>query len=384
MKIYTPVTRIAVASAVAVTLAACETAKSSSPLSPNVAGPQAGISVTVPTPIEPGVGQKVKDSDQPLSIVIEDAHTNGPRAITMSFDIAADIGFSNIVYAQKGIVPSGEGLTRLRLPDRLQPGRTYYWRTKADDGANSSPWSNAAHFELQQPIVIGVPALRSPTGNVRVSTGTPEFAVNNGNSSGPYDPLWYNFQISDNQAFAAIFANAIVTEGGGGETKYTMPQLPAPDRQFFWRVRISDGKNVGGWSATEVFRSPVAAAPPPPPPGPGGGGGGGGPCNGGSALGIVTCERQKWGHMNAGELVSFLTAVAQSLNRNNIPDGPYGLLRKTGGHQCNGYSCDIMCSGQGGGQKQFDVLSDSDGAQIPVWGGPLVAPNIRVDTCDIK
>ena len=227
MKIYTPISRIAVASAVAVTLAACETTKSSNPLSPNVAGPQAGISVTVPTPVEPGVGQKVKDSDQPLSIVIEDAHTNGPRAITMSFDIAADIGFSNIVYAQKGIVPSGEGLTRLRLPDRLQPGRTYYWRTKADDGANSSPWSNAAHFELQQPIVIGVPALRSPTGNVRVSTGTPEFAVNNGNSSGPYDPLWYNFQISDNQAFAAIFANAIVTEGGGGETKYTMPQLPA-------------------------------------------------------------------------------------------------------------------------------------------------------------
>ena len=88
--------------------------------------------------------------------------------------------------------------------------------------------------------------------------------------------------------------------------------------------------------------------------------------------------------MNAGEIVSFLTAVAQSLNRNNIPDGPYGLLRKTGGHQCNGYSCDIMCSGQGGGQKQFDVLSDSDGAQIPVWGGPLVPPNIRVDTCDIK
>ena len=382
MKISNPVCRIAVAFAVAVTLAACETAKSSSPLSPNVAGPMAGISVTVPTPVEPTPGQKVKDSDQPVSIVIEDAHTNGPRAVTMSLDIAADIGFTNVVYGQKGIVPSGEGLTRLRLPDRLQPGRTYYWRTKADDGANSSPWSNASHFELQQPIVIGVPFLRAPTGNVRVASGTPEFSVNNGNSSGPYDPLFYNFQVSDNQAFASIFTNASVSEGGGGETKYTMPPLPAPDRQFFWRVRISDGKNVGAWSVTETFRSPLAAPAPAPPPGPGGGGGG--PCNGGSALGIVSCERAKWGHMNSSEIVSFLTAVAQSLNRNNIADGPYGLLRKTGGHQCNGYSCDIMCSGQGGGQKQFDVLSDSDGAQIPVWGGPLVPPNIRVDTCEIK
>jgi hypothetical protein len=303
----------------------------------------------------------------------------------MSLEIAADIGFQNVVYSQKGIVPSGEGLTRLRLPQRLQPGRTYYWRTKADDGANASAYSNAFHFELQQPIIIGIPGLRSPTGNVRVATGTPEFAVNNGSSSGPYDPLFYNFQISDNQTFATMFTNAFVGEGGGGETKYTMPQLPAPDRQFFWRVRITDGKNTGAWSITEVFRSPLPVAPAPPPPGPGGGGGGGGaPCNGGSALGIVSCERAKWGHMSSGEIVTFLTNVAQSLNRNNIPDGPYGLLRKTGGHNCNGYSCDIMCSGQGGGQKQFDVLSDSDGAQIPVWGGPLVPPNIRIDTCEIK
>ena len=107
----------------------------------------------------------------------------------MAFQIAADVGFTNVVFSQSGIVPTGEGLTRLRLPDRLASGRNYYWRIKGDDGANTSGWSNPSHFEILQPIVIGVPDPQSPVANVRVSNGTPEFKVRNGQSSGPYPSL---------------------------------------------------------------------------------------------------------------------------------------------------------------------------------------------------
>jgi hypothetical protein len=381
MQNYAMVVRSSAVSLLVVALVACETAKSSSPLSPNVAGPMEGISVTVPLPVEPGLGQKIKDADQPVSIVIEEARTNGPRPITMAFDIAADVGFTNLVFSRTGIAPTGEGLTRLRLPDRLQPGRTYYWRLKADDGANSSGWSNAAHFEIQQPIVIGVPVPLDPVGNDRVSTNTPEFRVRNGNSSGPHGELVYNFQVSENQSFSPVFTNAWVVENGG-ETRYTMPPLPAPDRTFFWRVRISDGPNVGAWSNVEAFRSPLPVVVPPPSPGPGPNPGG--DCVSSSPLAIVACERSKFGFMSSGEIVQFLSNVASSLNKNGISNGPFGILRKTGGHQCNGWSCDIVCSGQGNGQKQWDVLSDAEGAQAPVWSGPFTVPNIRIDLCEIK
>ena len=99
---------------------------------------------------------------------------------------------------------------------------------------------------------------------------------------------------------------------------------------------------------------------------------------------IIECERAKFGHMSSSQTVSFLQSSARSLTANGIAGGPFGLLRKSGGSSCNGFSCDIICSGQGNGQKQWDVLGDAEGAQVPSWNGPSTVPNIRVDVCEIQ
>ena len=51
-----------------------------------------------------------------------------------------------------------------------------------------------------------------------------------------------------------------------------------------------------------------------------------------------------------------------------VPGGRWGILRKTGGHNCGGYSCDIICNAGG---QQFDVLGDQDNAAYPQWGQVL-------------
>jgi hypothetical protein len=88
--------------------------------------------------------------------------------------------------------------------------------------------------------------------------------------------------------------------------------------------------------------------------------------------------------MSSTQIVSFLRAVARSLNRNGIDGGPFGILRKRSGNNCGGYSCDIICAGQGSSQRQWDVLGDAEGAQTPTWSGPKTVPNIRVDVCEIQ
>jgi hypothetical protein len=98
----------------------------------------------------------------------------------------------------------------------------------------------------------------------------------------------------------------------------------------------------------------------------------------------VECERAKYNHMSHSQMLDFLRATVQSLNRNGISGAPFGLLRKGAGENCGGYSCDVICSGQGGGQRQWDILGDIDGSQWPGWGGPNSVPNIRVDVCDIQ
>jgi hypothetical protein len=83
-------------------------------------------------------------------------------------------------------------------------------------------------------------------------------------------------------------------------------------------------------------------------------------------------------------MLDFLKSTARSLNRNGIGGGPYGILRKETGNQCGGYSCDVLCAGQGNSQRQHDVLRDIEGAQEPTWGGPERVPHIRVDVCVVQ
>jgi hypothetical protein len=190
----------------------------------------------------------------------------------------------------------------------------------------------------------------------------------------------YEFQVATDQAFTRLVAAGIVDEMSG-QTTFTPNGDLAYDIQHFWRVRASDGDTTSAWASTQTFRGQSSPTPSPSPsPGPAPGG----PCVSGSPQAIVECERAKYGHMDAGQLLQFERAVARSLNANGISGGPFGILRKTGGSSCGGYSCDIICAGQGTSQRQYDILNDSDGAQGATWGGPNTYPNIRVDVCEIQ
>jgi len=249
--------------------AGCEQIKSSSPLSPSIAGPIEGVTIVPPTPMRPTAGQKVVDTDQPVTLRFSNASSNSVRPYTMLIQIALDQGFTNVVFSQSGVSPTEVGQTKFVLPVRLDPGRVYFWRMKAEDGANASEWSEVRQFEVLDPIVIGVPDLVAPIGNVRLTTGTPTLRARNGKSSGPLGPLAYNFQVARDPGFSNLVANEWVIEDLE-ETRFNTP-VPTPDIQLFWRVRISDGTHTGEWSRTETFRTPLTT-----PPATGGGGGGGG------------------------------------------------------------------------------------------------------------
>jgi hypothetical protein len=230
-----------------------------------------GVTITPPVLAEPPVGQKIKDGEQPITLVIINPSSNIARPLTMSVQVAADTSFTGQTYSQTGITPSQSGVTRLTLPGKVPGGRTYYWRAMAGDGANTSEWSAVRNFVALDAIILGTPEPRSPAGNVRVSTNMPEFEVGNATASGPAGALWYQFQISERSDFATLWTNAEISADPSGTTRYTMPPLPAWDRTFYWRVRLMEPETTGPWSRVETFRSPFAPAPSAPPPPAGGG-----------------------------------------------------------------------------------------------------------------
>jgi hypothetical protein len=229
----------------------------------------AGIFIQAPVPVSPADNFTIRDNEQPIVMLIHNPESNSARPIVMRLQIALDSSFSTVVFNREGLTPTSSGQTRFVMADRLPHGRGYFWRVRADDGANVSDWSGAANFTVLSPVILGVPDPLSPVDNTRVASGTPELKVANGSASGPHGNITYQFNVSESQTFGSIFSNAEVTQDPGGQTAWTMPPLPAPDRQYFWRVRMYSFDTVGAWSRVEVFRSPLAPPPPPPPtPGP--------------------------------------------------------------------------------------------------------------------
>ena len=146
----------------------------------------------------------------------------------------------------------------------LTADRTYYWRAKADDGANESDYSSVAKFDFVVPIVIEAPVPISPVSGLVASSTRPALVVNNAGVQGRAGRVEYWFEVSLDQAFSKIIVQQGVERSSGAQTSLQMPDLPS-STLLFWRVAGFNGTIAGPWSLTQSFRTPAATAPAPGP-----------------------------------------------------------------------------------------------------------------------
>lgn len=252
-----------------VVAAACGQTKSANPLSPSVAGPIPGVDISAPKTLEPANTHIAVDS-QPVKLLAENAGTTGVRPLTYRFEIATDAGFSSLVFHREGITPGDGGRTSLMLPDPLAPEHSYFWRVRAEDGANTGPYSTAASFDVFTPIVIDPPEPVSPAVNALGTPLRPTFVVNDVHRSGPVGAISYLFELSDSAAFINKVYQDVPEQPN--QTSIAMPTDLAYNTVYYWHARAFDARTLGPWSATRAFQTVAAPAAPPPSTGnPGGG-----------------------------------------------------------------------------------------------------------------
>ena len=340
------------AAALSILIAACAVEKSETPLAPTVAGPIAGVQITPPKPLEPASGARIPGDRQPLTLLLENASSNSPRPLSYLFEIATEPGFSNRVFAQDNVPPGDGGRTALQLPATLTMGRVYYWRAKALDGANESPFSNPNDFNVYTPVAFDKPTLISPINNDKTANQRPNFAFSTARAPG----LAGLGQLRDRN----FVRQRLRGEGGRVAVRTRLPgsqqtfasaaDLPG-GVQLFWHARAFESPVIGPWSDTAVVpdtcpdsadaerqdrvrrQADRARAKP-------------------SRSTLSNAAAPSTGaHMSSDQVVVFEKAVASDLNKSSIGGGPYGLLRKTSGASCGGYACDIICAGDGSGQR---------------------------------
>ena len=338
-------TKLVVGGAAAVFLSSCQVNKSANPLSPAVAGPIEGVVISTPNLLEPGQDWELRSRDQPIKLKFQNADTNGARPLKYSFELAADSAFKNIVFARAGVEPNAGPETTFQLPDKLAAG-TYWWRTRAEDGANTGAYSAVKSFIVRAEVVLSPPIPSAPSNGSTVSDLTPVFKVKGGNRSGVTAPIEYTLQVSNNSSFTSIAAMFVETETWP-ETTIDRNYSFLYDRTYYWRVRArhtDDGSEVSNWSATQTVRmpSPPVLAPPPAP------GGGSSPdpnpspgnpssCNSSDGGDIADCIESRYPqYLAAGVSLSQRKANMQFLRNKMIEHGKcrgldLGLNLKRGG-----------------------------------------------------
>jgi hypothetical protein len=246
-------------------LVGCEAAKSANPTAPTVAGPIPGVSITAPKPLEPGAGATLVATSDPYTLLIENPGTSGQRTIWLQVEIAADANFQQVVHQADRIEPGPNGRTAYRLPEPLGAGFTYYWRSRAADGANTGPYSDVSNFTVVVPVVIEAPVALEPSGDL--TTNKPTFKARNGAISGTTGVV-YRFEVSSNANMSPVMAVVTAAPGSDGHTTMSLGELPY-NTVLYWRIHGTDGAKQSNYSQTMSFKT----GPPPAVPGPGGPGG---------------------------------------------------------------------------------------------------------------
>ena len=164
-----------------------------------MAGPIPGVNITAPRALEPYAGSTLIFSGEPPTLLIENAGTSGARTIWLQLEVGTDSNFQQIVHQADQIALGGNGRTSYRLPAPLGAGYTYYWRTRAADGANTGPYSAVSSFSVVPPVVIDAPVATAPSG--KITTNKPEFKVTNGAISGTTG-VAYRFEVSQSGDFS--------------------------------------------------------------------------------------------------------------------------------------------------------------------------------------
>ena len=244
-------------SALAVT--ACQMQKSSHPLSPSVAGPIPGVSITTPALVTPAAGARIASDQQPITLTVNNAVSSGVRPISYLFEVASDAGFGTIVVSKADVKPDASGKTSFKLTTTL-PDKTYFWRARAQDGANTGAYASPASFTVFTPVIIQAPVLVGPLNGTTLTTLTPKLTFSNSLRSGPAGTITYSVAVfGDPVSSSTLLWGSWTTTEGNAQTSVDVPAgVLAADKVYHWAVRASDGTTDSQWSEILAFRTPPA------------------------------------------------------------------------------------------------------------------------------
>ncbi|MGB5106386.1 MAG: discoidin domain-containing protein, partial [Candidatus Zixiibacteriota bacterium] len=214
---------------------------------------------SVPTLASPIGGSQVGSLTPTLTINNStDAEGN---TIIYDFQVSTTSGFAAITAQANGVAQGGSGVTSWVVGTNLTNGNTYYWRSRAYDGALYSSYSAAGSFVVGTNSAPTVPTLSSPSAGGQVATLTPTLTIGN-STDAEGNTITCHIQVSTSSSFASIVAQASgLAQGGGGVTSWVVTPNLATGTTYYWRARSYDGALYSNYAAYRTFSVVTNSAP---------------------------------------------------------------------------------------------------------------------------
>ena len=214
---------VSLVASLGVVISGCAQAKSANPLSPSVAGPIPGVDISAPQTLEPTPGAEIVQSGEPVHLLVQNPTSSGERPLWLSIELAGDTAFQQVLHQADRVTPGGNGRTTYTLPALLGAGHTYHWRVRAQDGANTGPWSATTSFRVVEPVVLEPPTPLEPVGNI--TTITPVFKIRNGRMSTSTNVV-YRIEVGSAPDPGSIVAVLTATPDPSGITSIAVGNVP--------------------------------------------------------------------------------------------------------------------------------------------------------------
>ncbi len=143
---------------------------------------------------------------------------------------------------------SGLSSTNYTIAGPLTAGSTYYWRVRSHNDGNTSAYSTAESFVIdnsQGGAPVPVPSW--PIGGATVYSNPP--TLNWYLSTAATGTITYDIQYGTD----STNIGALTTESGISSTSKTLGSTLTGGATYFWRVRSHNGSNTSAYSAFESF-----------------------------------------------------------------------------------------------------------------------------------
>jgi hypothetical protein len=224
--------------AFAVAAAACG---DSNPAQPSSSSRTA--SVTAPVLVTPANSATVRFGDQPITLVVQNAAVTAKAtgAVTYTFEVATDAGFSAKVQTNDAVAEGTGGQTSARL-DSLAGGRDYYWHVRAQGGGTTGVFGDTYRFTVGAQVVLLAPSPIAPPNGAQ-TVGRSILNVNNAGRQGQTGPITYQFEVAENSAFNPVTIVGLVAETPN-QTSFTITQALSGNRIYYWRAAAIDASNA--------------------------------------------------------------------------------------------------------------------------------------------